>query len=354
MRFIVCLPIIAALFTLACQLPLFSISVIGIGAPIVDIIYRVDNEFLKDNALRKGDSQIAETWERFDLVIKNAEVNGYAPTVNTGGSCSNTIKGLAALDNQTAFFGKIGNDVYGDYYKGKIAALGIKPLLIASPIPTSQVTVYITEDHQRSFLSYFGAGQAITADEIDTAMFEEAPLVHFEGYLLDDLVFTEKAMKLAKERGCKISLDLGCIRIVKSYGKEILRLVKNYVDIVFSNEDEIKTLLNQSPKEGCKTMANICPIAIVQIGKDGCWVCSEGEVFSSRALVVKAIDTNGAGDLFASGFLHGYMKGWDLRECAWLGNLLGGTVVTVTGAEIPNEMWPEIKTTIEDKTGKKR
>lgn len=317
-------------------------NVLGIGAPCVDLVYRVNDEFLNQHGINKGDSQIAVNWEHFAGVLDDCLKKDYSPLISTGGSCSNTIKGLAALGNSSSFLGKIGNDALGTFYRNNIAKLNIKPLLISSEIPTSQVAVFVTGDLQRTFFSFFGAGQALSEKEIKLEHFADTPFVHFEGYLLDDLSLTEKAMKMAKAAGSRISFDLGCARIVKAYGQEILRLIKNYADITFANEDEIHHLLNLPPEEGCSYVATLCPVAVVQIGKKGCWVGSKNKLLHSPAMVVEAIDTTGAGDLFACGFIHGFLKGNDLEKCAWIGNLLGGTVVTVVGAEIPQERWPGI------------
>lgn len=319
------------------------INVVGIGAPIVDLVYRVEDEFLALNGINKGDSQKAANWEHFASIIDECLNREYTPLIATGGSCSNTIKGLAALGNSSAFIGKIGDDALGTFYRENIAKLNIEPWLITTAVPTSQVAVFVTGDLQRTFLSFFGAGQTLTANEITSHYFKEAPLVHFEGYLLDDLELTERAMQLAKTSGSKVSLDLGCMRIVKSYPVEIFKFLKSYVDIAFANEDEIKQLLNLPADKGCQTLAEICPVVIVQVGKKGCWVGSKDGIFHSPAMLVEAIDTTGAGDLFACGFIHGYVKNYSLQDCAWLGNLLGGTVVTVLGAEIPEEKWPSIK-----------
>lgn len=321
-------------------------KILGIGAPCVDLIYRVDDAFLTAHGINKGDSQKAANWLHFASIIDDCLSQNYTPLMATGGSSSNTIKGLASLDNTASFLGKIGSDALGSFYSRSFAAAHVKSLLISSDIPTSQVAVFVTGDMQRTFLSFFGAGQALTADEVTAEIFTDAPFVHFEGYLLDDLILTEKAMKLAKAAGSPISLDLGCMRIVKSYGKEILRLLKNYATIAFANEEEIKALLGVSAEEGCAALAETCPIAVVQVGKKGCWVGSKQGIFSSPATKAKAVDTTGAGDLFACGFIHGHVRGYSLKDCAWLGNLLGGTVVTVFGAEIPHEKWAGLKSQI--------
>lgn len=203
-------------------------------------------------------------------------------------------------------------------------------------------------DLQRTFLSFAGAGHSITTQDIDEDSFKNTRLVHIDGYMLENIPVVEKAMQCAKAQGALVSIDMGCLRIATMFSSEILRLLSTYADIAFANEDEIQALVGMPAAEGCAELSHYCPTAVVLIGKQGCWVGSKGTILHSPARKVKAIDTTGAGDLFAAGFLHGYLKGYAIDDCAWLGNLLGGTVVSVLGAEIPEDKWVVIKDMINE------
>jgi sugar/nucleoside kinase (ribokinase family) len=315
---------------------------IGFGAPCVDMVYKIDEKILKSMPVRKGDGQRA-SWEIFSEVLDACAAGNCQPVITTGGTASNTIKGLASLGNSTAFVGKIGSDSKGDFYTNTVKKLGIDLFLIPSDIPTTQIGVFVTPDQQRTFLSFAGAGQSITAQEIKKEFFKDGRLVHIDGYMLEDIPGVETVMQYAKAEGSIIALDIGCLRIARTYKEEILRLLSTYTDIVFANEDEVEALVEFSGPKACTALTQYCPISVLLAGKQGCWVSTKEELLHSPAITVQAIDTTGAGDLFSAGFLHGYLKGYALKDCAWLGNLLGGTVVSVLGAEIPEEKWVGVR-----------
>lgn len=344
MKYPLYLPLLALLPSLFNPVKLSAnhYEVLGVGSPIVDVIYCVDDEFLKATALNKGDGHSTTDWEVYANILDQCAARKYQSKLATGGSSSNTIKGLASLNNTTAFLGKIGSDSLGSFYTASISQLHIKLLLPPAPIPSSQVAVFVTQDHQRTFFSYSGAGLLLPEEKLQASMFKNVRVVHFEGYLFDELSFSyvEEVMRLAKSEGAIITLDIGCARIAKKYAAEIPGLLKDYVDIIFANESEVKALLELPPNEACIALSQLCRIAVVLIGKEGCLVGTEEGYIHSPGIKVDAIDTTGAGDLFASGFIHGYLKGYDLSDCAWIGNLLGSTVVTTLGAEIPADKWP--------------
>ncbi len=322
-------------------------DIVGIGSACVDLLYRVDDKFLIDMSIAKGDGK-SVSWDIFSSVLQACADLDYACVMATGGTSANTIKGLASLGHATAFYGKIGHDELGIFFRDKIKHLGIHSLLSVGSIPTSQIAVFVTPDHQRSFLSYSGANHLMTEAELDPALLENVRLLHVEGYMLDELhiPYVESVMQLAKSLGAAISMDMGCPRIAKTYQTDILRLLKTYADIVFANQDEAHALTDLPPQQACESLASICPTAVVGIGKDGCWASNGKELIQSPGIKAEAIDSTGAGDLFACGFIHGYLKDYALKDCAWLGNLLGSTAVTSLGAEIPPAKWPGLKAQI--------
>jgi sugar/nucleoside kinase (ribokinase family) len=343
------------LFTTYFLAPVFlaahSYDVVGIGSPCVDMIYYIDDPFLQTIELKKGDSQYAGSWERFSSAIEKSEALGYKAKMATGGSASNTIKGLAQLEHDTAFLGKVGMDPSGCFYTKMAEELNIHlPIENAQEPATLQIAVFVTEDQQRTFLSYRSSGSFLSPDNLNPPLFEKVNLVHFEGYTLNEcsLEFLEKAMTLAKTSGSLISFDMGCMRIAQTCSENILHFLKNYVDIVFANEAEIEALLNMPFLEASKVLATYCPVSVVLLGEKGALVSHKEKQFYSPARFVKALDTTGAGDLFITGFLHGYLKGYELQDCAWIGNLLGGAVVTCSGGEIPAEKWPALKQEIHE------
>ncbi|MFQ5729094.1 MAG: carbohydrate kinase family protein, partial [Waddliaceae bacterium] len=179
--------------------------------------------------------------------------------------------------------------------------------------------------------------------DLDPAHFKNVNIVHIEGYSLQNEKVTEKAMRLAKESGALVSLDLGSFEIVNQYKSTILGLLEKYVDLVFTNKDETLALTGFPPEKGCEQIKNLCEIAVVMIGKEGSWVGWGDETHRCPTFQVEAIDTTGAGDLFASGFLHALLEGKPAEECAKWGAITASTVVQVIGTEIPPEKWKQIK-----------
>lgn len=214
-------------------------------------------------------------------------------------------------------------------------------------LPSGRLACLITPDKNRSFFSSPGAGNAFCPADLNSLYFKEAKLVHLDGYSLRNSGLVEEAMKLAKAHGARISFDPGCFQLIREHKELILRLLEEYIDIFFANEDEIQELLNMPPDEGCKTLSRLVPIAVVLQGNRGCLVGSNEKVLSVPVRTVSVVDTTGAGDLFASGFLYGLLQGYSLAKCAQIGNLLGSSVIQHVGAEIPASNWPSILEYIE-------
>lgn len=316
-------------------------QVLGIGAPAMDILMRVEDEFLQGIAGDKGGSSEID-WKTFSEIMKYSKSNDVI--IATGGSAANTIKGLASLKLKSAFFGKIGNDEMGLKFASKIKSLGVIPLLIETNVPTTQIAALITPDGQRTLRYFLGASKELTEYDLTSEMFKGVKLVHIEIYAIYQGNLVEKAMKLAKQAGAAVSIDLGSFEMVKQFKSRLLDLIPNYVDIVFANEDEIKALTGLDPENGCEFLKTICPIAVVKLGKHGCWVMSASQKFQSPGFPVSVVrDTTGAGDHFASGFLYGFLEGCSLEMCARYANLLGSAAVEVYGAEIPESKWIEIR-----------
>ncbi len=321
-------------------------EVLGIGAPIIDLILHVDDDFLEEHIPGAKGGGCRPGWDRFCKILQEAPGDG--PLLATGGSCSNTIKGLASLGVSTSLLGKRGNDAMGEFFVNKITPLGIEPHLLLSETPNAQVMCLVTPDKNRTFVVFPGAGDEISREDLSDHFFDGIRHLHVDGYMLHNGPLIEEAMKRAKERGATVSFDLATFHIVRQFHERILSLLKNYVDIVFANQDEAKALVGAIDEKACQLMLAYCPTVVILAGAEGCIVGTEEEILKEPTIQVTVVDTTGAGDLFASGFLFGYLNGEPLRQCARLGNLLGTTVVTVNGAEIPPHKWEMIRWHLRD------
>ncbi len=318
-------------------------EVLGIGAPCMDLVMHVDASFIHTIG-NKGGSQQTD-WDYFKKIVEWTK--SHPAAITAGGSSSNTIKGLANLGHACAFFGKMGRDEMGRHYLDNIAKLGIRPLCITVEAPTQLCACLISEDGERTMRCYPGAANQISASDLSPELFKGVTLVHFEGYMLyaQDKNFLSTAMRLAKEAGATVSFDLSSFELVRMQRERILDLLKTYVDIVFANADEVRELVELDPVAGCSALQKMCRIAVVMQGKDGCIVGSGHQQYQCATRPKQVVDSTGAGDLFASGFLHGFLENRSLETCATFGNLTGGNVCEVYGAEIPAERWPLIKET---------
>ncbi len=313
-------------------------DVLGIGSPILDYIIHIPEDFLQQVPGKKGGMEPID----LDTLHKMIKLAG-TPIITPGGSCSNTMIGLAHLGFQPALIGVIGRDEAAQHYLSFIQKLKIKPLFQTSDSKTSQVVSLVTPDGERTCRSYLGASQDIQIDKITPELFKDVKLVHIEGYSLLQGLLPEKAMHLAKEAGAQISFDLASFELVEHYKERILFLLSHYVDIAFSNDLEIKSLTGSDGEKGCQYLKDLCRIAVVKQGSKGCWVGQGPSLVYQPVEAVKVVDSTAAGDLFASGFLGAYFNGKPLEECARIGNLLGAAAVQVHGTIIPQETWDQIK-----------
>lgn len=317
-------------------------EVLGVGTPVIDHILKVDSNFV-DQLGGEREGMVPVDAQTFDKILQNS---GATNLRLPGGSCANAIRGLAHLDHPCAFVGKIGNDSAGKYFTRELERLGIAPLLGLAKANTAQVISLVEPNGQRTMRSLLNASSEMSAKDLHAKDFKNIKLLHLEGYLLMNGALAETAMKYAKQAGALVSFDLGSFEMVQQFREQILKLLEKYVDIVFANEIETHALTNEADsKKGCAFLKEHCKIAVVMRGKKGCVVGSEAGIFEGKAHPVEdPLDTTGAGDLFASGFLHGYLKGWSLEKSADLGAILGAEVVKVPGTDIPPEAWKAIRT----------
>jgi sugar/nucleoside kinase (ribokinase family) len=316
-------------------------KIIGIGNALVDIIIKLqDEEVLKTFSLPKGSMQLVDN--KMAQKIEN-ETKGCETILASGGSAANTIHGLAKLGMETAFIGKIGHDTHSDFFRNDIIAAGIKPYISHGNEPTGRAITLVSPDSERTFATFLGSAIELNSQDLDDIPFSNYSVLHVEGYLVQNQKLVEGVLKIAKLNGLKTSLDLSSYNVV-SENKEFLRnTIRQYVDIVFANEEEAHALTGKNPEEAAEELALICNIAVVKTGGSGSIVQKGKE--QSRIGVVDAhcIDTTGAGDLYAAGFLYGLSRNLHVSRCGKIGALLAGKVIEYLGAKIPSSGWNEIK-----------
>lgn len=317
------------------------LDVIGVGSPLLDVLAFVDDAFLAEIGAEKGGMVLVDDAGMAELRGKLKGEVRFAP----GGSAANTVHGLARLGDRCSFIGKLGADQAASQYRAAFSAAGVEvgSFRTSQEVATGQCLGLITPDSQRTFRTNLGAAATLTPAEIAASDFAATRHVHVEGYLLFNEALARKVLTAAKEAGCTTSIDLASFEVVQA-AKAVLPELFEQVDIVFANEDEARAWCNSDdPEVGLDSLAEHCPLAVVKIGKAGAWCRNEHEQVFAPGAVAQAIDTTGAGDLWAAGFLHGWLRGRPLTECGGYGAILGAAVVEVIGAVIPNETWTHIK-----------
>lgn len=265
----------------------------------------------------------------------------------SGGSAANTICGLASLGIETAFIGKVGHDRLGEVFQKDLVRNGIRPLLQYSTNESGLALALVSPDSERTFATYLGAAVELEPADLKVDMFQGYTHFYIEGYLVQHHELIRRAVELAKECGLDVILDLASFNVVED-NREFLRfLVKEYADIVFANVDEARVFTGgKKPEDALNEIAQDCWIAVVKTGKDGSLVQNGKQVFRIPAQKVNCIDTTGAGDLYAAGFLYGMLNDLKLPLCGEIGSILAGKVIELMGARIPDAFWPEIKSII--------
>lgn len=314
-------------------------KIIGLGNALVDIIVFIDDDTLLEKLeLPKGSMQLVDI-EKSQLIREACE---HLPqSFSSGGSAANTIYGIAMLGAETSFIGKIGKDDYGRIFKTDLEKSNINPILLESTTHSGRVVALISPDKERTFATHLGAAIELSHEEISKDLFTGHNIFHIEGYIVQDNDLLLKAVQFAKGHGMDISIDLASYNVVEDNLDFLTHIVKDYVDIVFANEEEARSFTGKDPEEALDIMASLCKIAIVKVGKEGSMIRQGDVKYIIPAIEAKVIDTNGAGDIYAAGFLYGLSKGWAVKRCGQAGSLLAGKLIEKTGPRLDEEGWKE-------------
>ncbi len=326
-------------------------QVAGVGSALIDILIHEDDAFVERVGAVKGGMAYVEK-SVIDEVVASAS---HDPIVVPGGSACNTMVGIGRLGGQARFVGKCGNDGLGRLFRDDLQKQQIDPNLFESALPTGRVLSIITPDAQRSMLTYLGASAETQPAEMTPACFADAAIVHIEGYMLFNRELFTAIIASAREAGALISLDLASFNVVEDAKDVLPGMIEQYVDILLANEDEAFAFTGRRDETvALEQLSRHVDIAVLKIGARGSLVAHEGvQVRISPFGDGKAVDTTGAGDLWASGFLFGLMNQWPLERCGDLGSICGHAVCQVVGANIPDEQWKTIRRSVEEKWRKK-
>jgi len=311
-----------------------KVDLIGLGNAIVDIIVNIEDEFLEINNLDKGSMNLINSDESQRL-LENCKVIKQI----SGGSSANTIVCLAELGNHVQFIGRVKNDQFGNFFSDDIkkskTIFNTPPTIEGSS--TAHSIILITPDAQRTMCTYLGASIDFEPKDIDFSVLKESKYLYLEGYLWDSELAKNaflKAAQIAKKSNTKIILSLSDSFCVDRHRESFLELIDNYVDIVFCNESEVLSLFKKDKLANCQgDLSSLCELVVVTLGSNGSLIINKNAIEVIKSMNKgKVIDTTGAGDIYAGGFIHGLIKNYTLKKCGEIGSICAGQIITQLGS----------------------
>lgn len=321
-------------------------KIIGMGNALVDVLVRIDDDSLLEKLhLPKGSMQLIQEDTLSEI---RKYTSGMKIHRSTGGSAGNTVCALAALGSNPGFIGKVGQDETGAFFGDTLRQRGVNALLATCDLPSGIASTFISTDGERTFGTYLGAAATLRAEDLSRKMFAGYNYLYIEGYLLQDHDLMQRAVQLAKEEGLQVCLDMASYNVVEAERDFFDQLIVKYVDIVFANESEALAYTGKAPHEALEEISSKCSIAVVKTGKEGSLVKKGTEVIQLLSCPVdNVLDTTGAGDFYAAGFMYGLTCGYSLEKCVQISTILATAVIQEVGTTLPAKKWDEIKLNIE-------
>ena len=308
-------------------------KILGIGNAIVDVICKVSENFITQNGLQKGSMKLIFEEKEFQKLLLNLKIE---KTIS-GGSVANSIVGLSQLKNDVGFVGKISDDIFGNKYEKGLKEENVKFFYFKrkESLPTGTCLILVTPDSERTMCTFLGVAGKINENDIDSKVISDADLIFLEGYLWDEGE-PQKAFEKAINNSRKTAMSLSDKFCVERHRSHFIDLVKNKLDIVFANEDEMISLTqSQNFNEVVDYVKQIKKNFIITRGEKGAISINNGKIFEVDIKKnLKVIDLTGAGDLFAAGFLHGYVNNFTQSECLEKGTELSSKVIQQFGARL--------------------
>jgi sugar/nucleoside kinase (ribokinase family) len=313
----------------------------GIGSALVDILINESDEFLKTLHKEKGGMTLVNDEDITHILSASPQKTLVVP----GGAACNTIAGVANLGGEARFIGRRGNDAYGKVFEKQLIQGGVEPLISVSDSPTGKVLSVITPDAQRSMFTFLGASTELDPESITASLFNETAIAMIEGYLLFNRTLMQAALTAAKEAGSLIALDLASFEVVNASRDILFDLVRDHVDILIANEDEARAYTGfEDEEKAVEALSRDVTYAVLKVGARGSYISYQDHITRIPAQDgLPPIDTTGAGDLWAAGFLFGIAHGFPIEKSGRIASACGYEVCQVMGAQIPEEAWLRIR-----------
>ena len=309
----------------------------------MDLLAPVPDAFLAHVAGAKGGMVLVDHVEMQRILsLLDGE-----PACTAGGSAANTTFNAARLGLRTTFLGKLGNDGLAETYRRRFETAGVDASRFkTAALPNARCLALVTPDAQRTMRTCLAAATTLAPSDFSPADFRGCRHAHVEGYLVFNQTLADAVLDSARAGGCTVSLDLASFEVVNASRSWLLGQFRRGIDIVFANEDEIRALFQDGDSDYpalARRLAGLGVLAAVKVGKDGAWLAHRDVLHRVSPVVVSdLVDTNGAGDAWAAGFLYGHLRGWPLPACGALASLMGAETVRHLGPIIPDASWAEV------------
>lgn len=321
--------------------------IIGIGNALTDMLISLSgDEVLSQYQLDKGSMSLVDNQFQTDIL---KAVAGLPHSLSLGGSAGNTIRTMARLGTEVGFIGKVGEDSTGDFYIQALRNVGVEPFILRSEHSSGKCLSLISADGERTLVTHLGAAADLQAEDIDAAVFDGYDALYIEGYLVQDHDLICTTMARAKQHGLKVAIDLASFNVVRENREFLHDLVERYVDIIFANEEEAYEFSGcRDAMEALLYIGKMCELTVVKTGIRGALIKRGDEIVEVGIMAAaKRVDTTGAGDFYAAGFLTALCEGLSLRQCGTIGAITAGKVIEIVGTTLSEEAWNEIETLIE-------
>lgn len=316
--------------------------VIGIGNALTDFLVNLSSDApLDEFSLPRGSMSLVDSTLQRKIQERTADL---PHTLSLGGSASNTIRAMARMGVEVGFIGKVGRDSTGRFFEKALENLSIKPYIFHGKERSGRCLSLVSTDGERTMVTFLGAALELRADEVTSTVFDGYDCLYVEGYQVQNHEVIRSVVQTAKQCGLKVAIDLASFNVVRENLEFLRTLVAESIDIVFANEHEAAAFTGEpEPINALEAISRMCELVVVKIGTRGAYIKHGSEVIHVGIMAAaKRVDTTGAGDFYAAGFLTGMCRGLQLRQCGTIGAIVAGKVIEVVGTTFGEEAWQEI------------
>ena len=323
-----------------------KIDVYGVCNPLIDLLCHIPDEFLQQWDLEKNRMYLVST-DRQHSILKELENRSLKIEHAAGGSGANTMIGIAQLGGHSAFTGKIGFDPRGDQYRNDLEDKGVKAALGAGEGMTGSSLILVSNDGSRTMNTHLGMCQELEPDDIDEKVLSSTSILYLTGFLWDtesQKASVRHALEMAENLPVKVALSLSDPFCVERHHQDFNELIRSRVDLLFCNQEEAFTMMEtQVTQEALAGLSENVETVVMTLGNRGSLICNQGQIYYIDPIEVEVVDTTGAGDAYAAGFLYGFSHDQSIMNCGRIASVMAGTVIEQIGTRIENTSMKTLK-----------